>query len=76
MVSNRGLSKNARVEKSARRVISKYNLCTFLALMLTLHVRRALTKGHREHMNMKLVCKSHSKRSRFKKKEREGKKLT
>lgn len=44
-----------QVEKSARTVISKYNLHAFLALTLMLQVKIALTDGHVVHINMKLA---------------------
>lgn len=43
------------VQKSARAVVSKYNLHAFLALILILQVRSELTDGHIVHINMELA---------------------
>lgn len=65
-----------QVEKSARTVISKYNLRAFLALTLMLQVRMALTDGHVVHINMELAGSQSSEQSQQKKHIKFKKKLT
>lgn len=55
-----------QVEKSARTVISKYNLHAFLALTLMLQVKMALTDGHVVHINMKFAVSERSELSQQK----------